>query len=129
MLFYTQIKGTHPDDIDEEEHTMKRYVVYDSEGKCGGYFLPNEEHLAKLYAETHGGRYEVKYDSTEEYEIVTVRSMDNEVRYMIYSHEENAFFGGYDFMGSVNWVRSYPSPECELTEEDDPEQIVEDLIG
>ena len=60
------------------------------------------------------------------YEITTIRSMDNEVRYAIYSHEEHGFFAGYDFMGSVNWERIL-KPECELTEEDDPAQIVRDL--
>ena len=62
------------------------------------------------------------------YEITNIRSMDNEVRYLIYSHEENAFFAGYDAMGGVNWEK-VPSPECELAEEDDPWQIVDDLEG
>ena len=62
------------------------------------------------------------------YEISKIRSMDNEVRFVIYSHDEHAFFAGYDFMGSVNWVySSVPTEECELTAEDDPEQIVKDL--
>ena len=62
------------------------------------------------------------------YEITTIRSMDNEVRYLIYNNEEHAFFAGYDFMGSVNWVHTNcPGEECELTVEDDPEQIVRDL--
>lgn len=39
---------------------MKIYVVYNSEEKVDGYFLPNEEELAKLYSESTGGRYEEK---------------------------------------------------------------------
>ena len=62
------------------------------------------------------------------YEITKIRSMDNEVRYVIYNKEEHAFFAGYDFMGSVDWeYSSVPSESCELTAEDDPEQIVKDL--
>ena len=62
------------------------------------------------------------------YEISQIRSMDNEARFVIYNKEEHAFFAGYDFMGSVNWEHSQvPSEACELTTEDDPEQIVKDL--
>ena len=62
------------------------------------------------------------------YEISKIRSMDNEVRFVIYNKEEHAFFAGYDFMGSVDWeYTSVPSESCELTAEDDPEQIVRDL--
>ena len=62
------------------------------------------------------------------YEITKIRSMDNEVRYVIYNKEEHAFFAGYDFMGGVDWEYSnVPSEACELTAEDDPEQIVKDL--
>ena len=62
------------------------------------------------------------------YEISQIRSMDNEVRFVIYNKEERAFFAGYDFMGSVEWEYSHvPSEACELTAEDDPEQIVKDL--
>lgn len=62
------------------------------------------------------------------YEISKIRSMDNEVRFVIYNKEEQAFFAGYDFMGSVDWEYSkVPSEACELTAEDDPEQIVADL--
>ena len=39
---------------------MKIFMVYDSEGKYCGYFLPREKHLAELWVETHGGRYEEK---------------------------------------------------------------------
>ena len=39
---------------------MKIYVVYDENGKCCGYFLPGEEHLAKLWVHMNGGRYEEK---------------------------------------------------------------------
>ena len=39
---------------------MKIYVVYSEDGKCGGFFLPGEEHLAELYVETYGGHYEEK---------------------------------------------------------------------
>ena len=62
------------------------------------------------------------------YEISKIRSMDDEVRFVIYNKEEQAFFAGYDFMGSVDWEYSkVPSEACELTAEDDPEQIVADL--
>lgn len=62
------------------------------------------------------------------YEISKIRSMNDEVRYVIYNHEEHAFFAGYDFMGSVDWEYSkVPSERCELTAEDDPWQIVKDL--
>ena len=62
------------------------------------------------------------------YEISQIRSMDDEIRFVIYSKEEHAFFAGYDFMGSVDWeYSSVPSAACELTAEDDPEQIVKDL--
>jgi len=62
------------------------------------------------------------------YEISQIRSMDDEVRFVIYNKEERAFFAGYDFMGSVDWeYSSVPSEACELTAEDDPEQIVKDL--
>lgn len=72
---------------------------------------------------------ETKEDETmSKYEISTIRSMDNEVRFVIYNKEERAFFAGYDCMGSVNWEYSQiPSEACELTAEDDPEQIVADL--
>ena len=61
------------------------------------------------------------------YEIKTVHHSDgSDDTFVIYSFEESAFFAGYDFMGSVNWEK-IPSTECELTEEDDPEQIVKDL--
>jgi hypothetical protein len=60
------------------------------------------------------------------YEIKTVHNTDREDTFVIYSTEESAFFAGYDFMGSVNWEK-IPSHECELTKEDDPEQIVRDL--
>ena len=39
---------------------MKIYVVYNKEGKCDGYFLHNEKHLAELYVKTYGGRFEEK---------------------------------------------------------------------
>lgn len=61
------------------------------------------------------------------YEIKTVHHSDgSEDTFVIYSLEESAFFAGYDFMGSVNWVK-IPNTDCELTAEDDPEQIVADL--
>lgn len=61
------------------------------------------------------------------YEIKTVHHSDgSEDTFVIYSMEESAFFAGYDFMGSVDWVK-IPSTECELTKEDDPWQIVKDL--
>ena len=61
------------------------------------------------------------------YEIKPVHHSDgSEDTFVIYSFEEAAFFAGYDFMGSVNWEK-IPSSECELTAEDDPEQIVKDL--
>ena len=62
----------------------------------------------------------------KKYEIKTVHNVGNEDTFVIYSTEEAAFFAGYDFMGSVNWEK-IPSHECELTKEDDPEQIVRDL--
>ena len=62
------------------------------------------------------------------YEISQIRSMNNEVRFVIYNREEHAFFAGYDAMGSVEWEYSkVPSEKCELTAEDDPEQIIKDL--
>ena len=60
------------------------------------------------------------------YEVKTVHNNGSEDTYVIYSTEEAAFFAGYDPMGSVNWVK-IPTRECELTKEDDPEQIVADL--
>lgn len=60
------------------------------------------------------------------YEIKTVHNADKEDTFVIYSLEESAFFAGYDFMGSVNWEK-IPNHDCELTAEDDPEQIVRDL--
>lgn len=61
------------------------------------------------------------------YEIKTVHHADgSNDTFVIYSAEESAFFAGYDFMGSVNWVK-IPSHDCELTEADDPWQIVDDL--
>ena len=41
---------------------MKKYVVYDDDGKCCGFFLPGEERLAKLWVEMNGGHYEEKDD-------------------------------------------------------------------
>lgn len=41
---------------------MKKYVVYDKYGKCQGYFLQGEKHLAELWVEKNGGRYEVVND-------------------------------------------------------------------
>lgn len=62
----------------------------------------------------------------DDYIINTVHAEGQEDRYIIYSEKESAFFAGYDPMGSVNWEK-LPTKECELTKEDDPEQIVEDL--
>lgn len=61
------------------------------------------------------------------YEIKTVHHSDgSNDTFVIYSKEESAFFAGYDFMGSVNWAK-FPSSQCELTADDDPQQIVRDL--
>ena len=56
----------------------------------------------------------------KKYEIV-----NNEGIYAIYSSEESAFFAGYDFMGSINWVK-IPDVSCWMGREE-AEQIVSDL--
>ena len=56
----------------------------------------------------------------KKYEII-----NNEGRYAIYSSEESAFFAGYDFMGSVDWVK-IPTIEC-CMDLDEAEAIVADL--
>lgn len=55
-----------------------------------------------------------------------IKKVDEKDSFVIYSTEEAAFFAGYDEMGSVNWEK-IPTHDCELTMEDDPEQIVRDL--
>ena len=54
------------------------------------------------------------------YEIV-----NNEGIYAIYSKEESAFFAGYDFMGSINWVK-VPDVSCGMGLEE-AQQIISDL--
>ena len=56
----------------------------------------------------------------KKYEII-----NHEGGYAIYSSEESAFFAGYDFMGSVDWVK-IPNIKCLMTKEE-AEQIVLDL--
>ena len=56
----------------------------------------------------------------KKYEIIS-----NEDSCAIYGSEESAFFAGYDFMGSVKWVK-IPTTEC-MMDQGEAEQIVADL--
>lgn len=56
----------------------------------------------------------------KKYEII-----NHEGGFAIYSSEESAFFAGYDFMGSVDWVK-IPNIKCLMTKEE-AEDIVSDL--
>jgi hypothetical protein len=56
----------------------------------------------------------------KKYEII-----NHEGGFAIYSSEESAFFAGYDFMGSVDWVK-IPNIKCLMTKEE-AEMIVSDL--
>ena len=55
----------------------------------------------------------------KKYEII-----NHEGGYAICSTEESAFFAGYDFMGSVAWVK-IPNIKCLMIKEE-AEQIVSD---
>ena len=67
----------------------------------------------------------VRNQVMSKYEISQIRSMDNEVRFVIYNKEERAFFAGYDFMGSVIWQDNFSFDKA--MDLDEAREIVKNL--